>query len=209
MSQPLILSVDTAGPFLACTVSEGLEIRSQVLQNTQQEHCKNIIQAIDEALTQADIALDQCDAFACIVGPGSFTGLRIGLMTIKTFGFVHHKPLIGIDSLHRLKSPTHKKNALYLWPAQKSMAYGLLNEEITFDSIENFLKNSTSKIYHPEFLPLEDPRSVSLRFDAICATTMIENFVDAWEKKQFLDPTQCEPLYIQKVAAKPHGQRDL
>jgi len=54
---------------------------------------------IEAALTEAKLNLSDVDLFATGIGPGSFTGMRISLNTIKTFSFCYNKPCIGIDSL--------------------------------------------------------------------------------------------------------------
>ncbi len=57
---------------------------------------------IAECLADANLTLSDVDCFATGLGPGSFTGLRISLNTIKTFGYIYKKPVIGFDSLINL-----------------------------------------------------------------------------------------------------------
>lgn len=54
---------------------------------------------IEAALSEARLQLSDVDLFATGIGPGSFTGIRISLNTIKTFSYCYNKPCIGIDSL--------------------------------------------------------------------------------------------------------------
>ena len=68
---------------------------------------------IEKALNTAGKTLADIDYFACGIGPGSFTGLRISLNTIKTLAYCHQKPVIGISSLQTLafQSASQKKSA--------------------------------------------------------------------------------------------------
>ena len=57
---------------------------------------------IEKSLSSAGKKLTDIDLFACGIGPGSFTGLRISLNTIKTLAYCHQKPVIGVSSLQTL-----------------------------------------------------------------------------------------------------------
>src|SRR5258706_13247436 len=57
---------------------------------------------LDTVLGDADTTLEQIEAFAVGIGPGSFTGTRIGVMTLKTLALVQKKPMVGISGLDAL-----------------------------------------------------------------------------------------------------------
>lgn len=75
---------------------------------------------IDEALKENNLSLNDIDMYSCINGPGSFTGIRIGLSTLKAFSFVDNKKIFSMSSLDLLsyvayvnsKYYTTKKNLL-------------------------------------------------------------------------------------------------
>lgn len=75
----------------------------------QGSHSEMLNTFIAECLTSSDLQLSNIDVFVTGLGPGSFTGLRISLNTIKTLGYVHHKPVWGCDSLLNLAFE-NKKN---------------------------------------------------------------------------------------------------
>lgn len=56
-----------------------------------------LLQAIDKMLCAANVKLNDMDFFACVTGPGSFTGIRIGLVTTKTFCYALNKKAVGIN----------------------------------------------------------------------------------------------------------------
>jgi tRNA threonylcarbamoyladenosine biosynthesis protein TsaB len=57
---------------------------------------------IDHALKQARLKVSDIDVFAVSIGPGSFTGLRIGLSTVKGFSYITGKPIVSVPTLHAL-----------------------------------------------------------------------------------------------------------
>ena len=62
-------------------------------------HSQTIMPMTDEILKKLNISLEDIDVFSVCVGPGSFTGLRIGMATVKTFSQALSKPIIGVSSL--------------------------------------------------------------------------------------------------------------
>ena len=59
----------------------------------------NILPALDKILIGAGLKFDQLDGFAIALGPGSFTSLRVGLSTVKSFAMATGKPVVGIPSM--------------------------------------------------------------------------------------------------------------
>ncbi len=61
-----------------------------------------LLVAIDELLDEAGLKLSDLDFFACAIGPGSFTGIRIGTVTVKTFAYTLGKPVVAVNTLTKL-----------------------------------------------------------------------------------------------------------
>ena len=55
--------------------------------------------AVDQLLQDADLTLKKIDLFAVVQGPGSFTGLRVGLSVMKVWSYIYRKPLVGVSTL--------------------------------------------------------------------------------------------------------------
>ena len=75
--------------------------------NTRQGHMERLLPVIDQILSGLGITLQDMDAFAVAVGPGSFTSLRVGLATAKAFAHANRKPLIGVPTLDALAQGLH------------------------------------------------------------------------------------------------------
>jgi tRNA threonylcarbamoyladenosine biosynthesis protein TsaB len=94
-----VLALDTctrAGS--VALLQDGALVGAYVLDVTA-THSERLLPSIDRLLADAGWKVDGLDLIACAKGPGSFTGLRIGLSTAKGLAFAAHKPLVGVDSL--------------------------------------------------------------------------------------------------------------
>lgn len=99
MSQPLILSIETATLSGSVAVSRGDEILHVVSGDPKISHSNTLLDDVDKLLSQTQIGLNEIDLFAVATGPGSFTGLRIGLATIKALAATLDRPAAGIPTL--------------------------------------------------------------------------------------------------------------
>jgi tRNA threonylcarbamoyladenosine biosynthesis protein TsaB len=94
-----LLAVDTATQSCGVGIIADGCMQIELVLNRGGTHTKQILSAIDSALSLSESSMEQIDAFAVTRGPGSFTGLRIGISTIKGLAFAAGKPIIGISSL--------------------------------------------------------------------------------------------------------------
>jgi tRNA threonylcarbamoyladenosine biosynthesis protein TsaB len=93
----LVLGVDTATR--ASLVVVGRETVAAVSRrDVQHRHGSHVLEQIDEALREAGASLDEVSALVVGTGPGSFTGLRVGLATLKTLAYARDLPIVGVMS---------------------------------------------------------------------------------------------------------------
>ena len=97
-----IVAIDTSGPTASCAVMRDGEIIHSVFLNQGLTHSETIMPALDEAMTSAQIDCSQVDAFAAVAGPGSFTGVRIGVCAVKGLAHAHNTPCASVDALEAL-----------------------------------------------------------------------------------------------------------
>lgn len=98
--QTLILSVDTATEVRSVAVARGSRIIALKEGEGRNTHSANVLLEIDAALREAGVELREIELFAVASGPGSFTGLRAGLASIKAFAATLHRPVVGVPTLH-------------------------------------------------------------------------------------------------------------
>lgn len=97
-----ILSIDTASNICGVSILEDTNLICQLDQDTGRTHSENLMPMLQQALKQANLTLKEIDLFVCDKGPGSFTGIRIGIATVKAFHDSLSIPCIGINSLESL-----------------------------------------------------------------------------------------------------------
>ena len=98
----LILSIETVTSSGSVAVTNGDEVIAAFRGDSQLSHSNTLLQEVDHLLNQAQVKLRDIDVFATTSGPGSFTGLRIGLATVKGFASTLKRPCVGIPSLFAL-----------------------------------------------------------------------------------------------------------
>ncbi len=105
----LILNIDTATSLATICLSSNGNCVSFSEHNQQKEHASFVHKAILNILHAAGLSLDQLDAIAVTSGPGSYTGLRVGMATAKGFCYALSKPLILINTLRVMAAAALEK----------------------------------------------------------------------------------------------------
>lgn len=98
----IILAIDTATAALSAAVLEDNTVRAEVFLNTGEHHSRRLLPAIKHVYDLAGTSPSETDLFVCTHGPGSFTGVRISVSTIKGFAMAANKPVVGISTLAAL-----------------------------------------------------------------------------------------------------------
>lgn len=98
----MTLAFDTSSKTTAVALLRDDVIIYDAIINIDLNHSEVLLSAIDYACLQTRIKISEIDLFGCIIGPGSFTGLRIGVSTLKGLMLATGKPAVGISSLAAL-----------------------------------------------------------------------------------------------------------
>lgn len=107
-----ILAIDTTSNVATAAIVEDTKLIAQYTLNHKKTHSQRIMGMIDEVLKSSQLDSSCIDAFAVSNGPGSFTGVRIGVAAIKAMAHVHKKPVVCVNSLEGLAYNTSYTNAL-------------------------------------------------------------------------------------------------
>lgn len=97
-----ILYIDTTTPDLVVAVVEDNQITDVTQLAAGTHHSEMLCGKVDEALGLANAAFEDFDAYACAIGPGSFTGIRIGISTVKGYCTTVNRPYIGVNCLEAI-----------------------------------------------------------------------------------------------------------
>ena len=94
-----ILAVDSSANVASTAIAEDDKLICEFTLNHKKTHSEKLMPMIDEVLKSAQLMPNDIDLFAVAAGPGSFTGLRIGVATIKGLAHAVQKPVIGVSTL--------------------------------------------------------------------------------------------------------------
>jgi tRNA threonylcarbamoyladenosine biosynthesis protein TsaB len=107
----LILNIDTATEIASVAICAHQNVLAFCTNNVQNEHASFLQPAIEKMLVEHNISLHNLDAIAVTNGPGSYTGLRVGLASAKGLSFALQKPLITVNTLEAMAvASIHENN---------------------------------------------------------------------------------------------------
>lgn len=109
----LILAIDTALDACAACVldTDAAKVIAQESQAMKRGHAEALMPLIARVIRQAGIAFAALDRIAVTTGPGSFTGLRVGLSAARGIGLAANKPVVGLSTLTAYAAPVVGQNA--------------------------------------------------------------------------------------------------
>ncbi|NJD04255.1 MAG: tRNA (adenosine(37)-N6)-threonylcarbamoyltransferase complex dimerization subunit type 1 TsaB [Ruminiclostridium sp.] len=97
-----ILAVDTSSAVAAVAIMNERELLGEFILNHKKTHSQKLIPMIDVIMKNLELSPEDIDVYAASSGPGSFTGLRIGITTIKAMAFAAKKPVVSVPALDAL-----------------------------------------------------------------------------------------------------------
>jgi tRNA threonylcarbamoyl adenosine modification protein YeaZ len=179
-----ILCLDTSSEKIALGLIVGEQKYSFISEAGSKKHNSTLLIYIDELLHKHQLELNDIDCFGVVVGPGSFTGIRVGVATINSFALALNKPIIEITSLEQLFS---KDDAMAVLDCKHDNFYCAQKQG---DDIQYLaLSGDELKNYDIKKLILND----------VMPDEMMEKVAFKAEKKQFA--VQAKPFYLKRSSA--------
>ena len=148
-----ILGIETSSKVCAVALSENDKIIKEKILEDENTHSVKLMPLVDELLKETKTELKDIDLFSCDKGPGSFTGIRIGISTVKAFLDATNKKAVGVSSLEILAyNSTNDGIICSIIDARNNNVYcGFFERKdniikqigkLKFDTIENILEES-------------------------------------------------------------------
>ncbi len=121
-----ILAVDTATTTCSVAVTDRERLLAEINLGDSRTHTRHLAGMVRDVCRLAGVAVGALDGYAVVKGPGSFTGLRIGVSTVKGLAEGAGRPIVGISSLRALAEQSAASTALVcpLIDARRSEVYG-------------------------------------------------------------------------------------
>lgn len=163
--EPLILAVDSSSLTGSVALCRGPDLIAESFLHIRATHSERLLQQIDRLLDDSGCALQELDLLAAVTGPGSFTGLRIGIATVKALAQVLERPVVSVSSLQAvaLNLPLLQVPVCAFLDARKQEVYSQLF--IWRDGLPT--ASGKARVVPPARLLAELPRPVALVGDGV------------------------------------------
>jgi tRNA threonylcarbamoyladenosine biosynthesis protein TsaB len=124
---PLTLALDTATAARSVALVVGRRVLAERTRTSREVGASTVLLDVDETLREAGARLEDVELFAAATGPGSFTGIRAGLATLKALAAATGKPAVGVPTLEALAHSARPAEHLYaLLPAGRGELFAQL-----------------------------------------------------------------------------------
>ncbi len=171
------------------------DVVSNVIIDVKSKVSESLLPNIERLLTSNNISLHDVDAFGVVVGPGSFTGVRVGVATIKAFAQVLDKPVIALNSFEVVQGVV-TDGRMCLKCTNTSMYYAdYHNSSVSHMGVlENDLLKEDNIYQLENEIVLDGVKSsIVTNYPQI----LCDAFVSAYNKSAFQPFNIVEPLYLQ------------
>ncbi|MBQ9458396.1 MAG: tRNA (adenosine(37)-N6)-threonylcarbamoyltransferase complex dimerization subunit type 1 TsaB [Oscillospiraceae bacterium] len=123
-----ILALETSAKSVSCALVEDGAVLAHSFQCTGLTHSRTLLPMVDAALRNAELPLSSVDCFAVSAGPGSFTGLRIGVSALKGLAWAENKPCVGVSTLYAMAQNLAHTDAMLVcaMDARRAQVYNAL-----------------------------------------------------------------------------------
>lgn len=125
-----ILALDSTAKVACAAVCENEKMLSSFVCHNALSHSELLLPMAEQAMRQAGVKIDDIELFTCAVGPGSFTGVRIGVAVIKGLSFGRGVPCAPVSTLHSLAQNLFPLDGIYcpVMDARRNQVYNALFE---------------------------------------------------------------------------------
>ena len=126
----LIFGIDTCSSAATSAIYDGERLLAQTVINHKKTHSQKIMPQIDNLFSLCELSVSDIDIFAAAVGPGSFTGVRIGVATVKGMAHALSKPCVSVSTLEALAYPLSSFDGLVcpILDARRGQVYNAVFE---------------------------------------------------------------------------------
>ena len=143
-----ILSVSTSSKIASCAICENEKTILELNINDTKTHSETLIPLVTDLLEKANLKITDINAIACDVGPGSFTGIRIGISSVKAIAESLNIPVLSVSSLEALAyniSNVSCDTICSLIDARNNQVYAGIFDK-SYNLLENYLADDINNI---------------------------------------------------------------
>lgn len=221
----MLLAVETSGSLGSIAIVNGSQLLAEhTLAAGGVRHAQSLVTEVDKLLHELNLQPTEIRAVAVSIGPGSFTGLRVGLVFAKTFAWLNHSHLVAVDTLRAIaqQAPNEENLVTAVVDAQRGEMFAGTYQFDTVSGCRQLMNpiRVTSQDALPKSHPLTGPGLHKVRRDLAAefrmseescwqprAATIAQLGQDMVSRQQFSIPETLEPVYVRLSYAEE--KRDL
>ena len=201
-----ILAIDTSGPVAGCAVMTDGRIVHSISLNHGLTHSETVMPAVEEALSASGLRCADMDVFAAVAGPGSFTGVRLGVCAAKGMAHAVNRPCVPIHALEALAMNFFGFDGLVcpILDARRGQVYCAL-----FDTRDGF----PVRVAEDDAIGLDEllerlPKNRRILFCGDGLSVHAQTIVEAMGERAMLAPANLRDLRADAVCALAERRRE-
>ncbi len=187
------LAIDTSGNHLTVALIDGDKVISSYRDNINLKHSVTLLPEIENLLCENNISLSDIDVYCAVIGPGSFTGIRIGVSTIKALAYANDKKVLSVTSFETIAYNKPNEKVLAIIDAKHGHYYACGFNNGTVSLPPCYLSKEELATFASDYVVIEDG-----------VADKLNGLVSAVKSKISLATTDREsiiPLYVKKSQA--------
>lgn len=221
----IILGIESATQQVGCAIGGAEGVFAQFQSGRERRHAETLVPAIDFICDQAGIALGEIGVIAVDVGPGLYTGLRVGVTTAKTMAYALRIPMLAFTSLDLLALPMRfsERTVISVIDAKRGEIFVAYYRSAPggVERITNYLVTTAEKLaidieasneqvllvgdgamrYRENFTQIDNVEFASINEAFPQASAIVTLAQQPALNEQFVQPSEVEPLYLRKSDA--------
>ena len=211
MIMETLLLIETSTDCCSVALSRGESVLASRSDSSPKVHASRLVPLIEEIFAETGLSMSDVDAVAVSQGPGSYTGLRVGVSTAKGLCFGSSKPLLAIDTLQilvqqGLSHPCHARHIVPFIDARRMEVYtlsGISPVSVILDetSFSDLLSDAPTLFIGTGVTKFQSIcQSPNAHFEECYpqASAMAPLALEAYKKKEFKDVAYFEPFYLKE-----------
>lgn len=207
-----VLYIDTTTNYLYTGIVVDGKLLSEVKKDFGKDLSSNALKEIDLMLKKSNLKPNDIDLIMVVIGPGSFTGIRVGVTIAKTYAYSLNKKIVEVLSLEAMAISSKGENIkIPLIDARRNYVYGAIY-------------SGTSPILKPQYISLEAIKSAANNLidnyvyisnqeftdlETELYTPNIEKIVNSFTSRKDVNPHAVNPIYLKQTEAEEKQNLEL
>ena len=196
-----ILALDSSGLVATVAILEDEQMIAEYTVNYKKTHSQTLLPMLDEIVKMTEFDLETIDAIAVAGGPGSFTGIRVGLSTIKAFNIVNNKKLVSLNAFEPFLSVV-KSGVVLLNSTRTSFYYAIIRsgkilemDLVSYENLADIVKGK--KVYMLDFEKYTELQDCDIKYIDNYSELLRDAVQTKIKRGEYTTDSEFEPVYLQ------------